>query len=365
MPARNRVEPGRMSCAGAELPDWVPAGARLYLSHTANGLSMRALARRTGCHASTVLRQVRKLENRRDDPLVDDALTRLDRALRQPPHIPQPLEHAAMAHSSCRLDENPATDLGCTQDRPKPAQDYSTADMVQVLRHMDQPAAQMIVAPDLPKAVILRDKGDGGTERLAVIDRALAEMLALKEWIICQRAGRVRSYMLSPDGTAALRAHTGPDDAPATRRARYSAAETPVAVLARRRDKSGTPFLVPALVQAADRLREDFAMAQLDALPLMPADRLIRDLLERSLPGPNIAPPGTRAARRRVLGALQDLGPGLSDMVLRCCCYLEGVESAEQSMNWCARSGKIVLRIGLQRLKLHYDRLGADDLRMG
>lgn len=365
MPARNRVESGCCSCAGAELPDWVPMGARLYLSHTASGLSMRALARSTGCHASTVLRQVRRLENRRDDPLVDDALNRLDRVLRQPPIIPQPVEHAAMAHSSCLSDDTPVAPFDNALSGPGRAPDYSTADMVQILHHLDQPAAQLIVAPDLPKAVILRDNGHGGTERLAVIDRALAEMLALKEWIICQRAGRVRSYALSADGIAALRAQTDLEDAPATRRARYSAVETPVAVLARRRDKSGTPFLVPSLVQAADRLREDFAMAQLDALPLMPADRLVRDLLERNLPGPNIAPPGTSAARRRVLGALQDLGPGLSDMVLRCCCYLEGVESAEQSMNWCARSGKIVLRIGLQRLKLHYDRLGADDLRMG
>jgi hypothetical protein len=122
---------------------------------------------------------------------------------------------------------------------------------------------------------------------------------------------------------------------------------------------------VPELVQAADRLREDFVMAQLDTLSPMPAERLLRGLQERVLPCPNIAPPGTRAARRRVMGALQDLGPGLSDMVLRCCCHLEGVESAEQAMGWSARSGKIVLRIGLQRLKLHYDCLGADEMMLG
>jgi hypothetical protein len=41
--------------------------------------------------------------------------------------------------------------------------------------------------------------------------------------------------------------------------------------------------------------------------------------------------------------------------VLRCCCFLEGLETAEQRMGWSARSGKIVLRIGLQRLRRHYD----------
>ena len=52
---------------------------------------------------------------------------------------------------------------------------------------------------------------------------------------------------------------------------------------------------------------------------------------------------------------IADLGPGLGDMVLRCCGFLEGLEAAEKRMGWSARSGKIVLRIALQRLKRHYD----------
>ena len=64
---------------------------------------------------------------------------------------------------------------------------------------------------------------------------------------------------------------------------------------------------------------------------------------------------GPSAARKRVADALTDLGPGLSDVVLRCCCYLEGLETAEKRLGWSARSGKIVLRIALMRLKRHYD----------
>lgn len=45
-------------------------------------------------------------------------------------------------------------------------------------------------------------------------------------------------------------------------------------------------------------------------------------------------------------------------MVLRVCCFLEGLETAERRMGWSARSGKIVLRIALIRLRRHYDDRG-------
>ncbi len=56
------------------LPTWLPKSVRHYLDHTATGLPLRELARRNGVSASTVLRQVRNCETRRDDPLVDAAL---------------------------------------------------------------------------------------------------------------------------------------------------------------------------------------------------------------------------------------------------------------------------------------------------
>ena len=56
----------------------------------------------------------------------------------------------------------------------------------------------------------------------------------------------------------------------------------------------------------------------------------------------------------RTLDAISDLGPGLSDVVLRCCCLREGLEATEKRLGWSARSGKVVLRIALQRLSLFY-----------
>ena len=68
-------------CAVVTLPAWLPDAVRLYLDHTTEGLSFRAIARRDGMHASTVLRQVRRYEGRRDDPLLDEALQALSSGL--------------------------------------------------------------------------------------------------------------------------------------------------------------------------------------------------------------------------------------------------------------------------------------------
>ena len=70
-----RQEPGGEP--NRKLPEWVPVATRRYLAHTEDGLSIRHLAREAEVHASTVLRQIRRTEGRRDDPLVDDALRAL------------------------------------------------------------------------------------------------------------------------------------------------------------------------------------------------------------------------------------------------------------------------------------------------
>ena len=59
---------------------------------------------------------------------------------------------------------------------------------------------------------------------------------------------------------------------------------------------------------------------------------------------------GPAVARKRVLNAIDHLGPDLSDVVMRVCCFLEGIESADRRLEWSARSGKVVLKLGLKRL---------------
>ena len=136
---------------------------------------------------------------------------------------------------------------------------------------------------------------------------------------------------------------------------RYNLADSPLAALARRRDKDGKPFLSDDLVRAGERLREDFELAQMEPRPTPDWNRLLAGPAPAEAAAS--APPrgnGPDAARARVVAALRDLGPGLSDIALRCCCFLEGLEVTEQRMGWSARSGKIVLRIALQRLRRYY-----------
>jgi hypothetical protein len=356
----------------------LPEAVRLYLDHTEDGQSLRALARERGCAASTVMRQIRRYENRRDDPLVDEALSALGQA------------HAARASAPQTLPTDRPTTPEEEDTMAAPIRvnalilDDATiaAEARRILRRLAEPGSILAIAPDMEKAVVLRTLPDGRTARTAVVDRTVAQAFALKEWIVCRKPGRVASYELTGAGRATLRrlieaearspggfseAQAGFDrdladtaagdeaEADNPRRLRYNLAESPVAALGRRRDKDGTPFLSSDLVTAAERLREDFELAQMGPRVAQNWDRFLTGGDRGSFrPEAGLAE-GPRAARDRVATALRDLGPGLGDMVLRCCCYLEGLEAAERRMGWSARSGKIVLRIALQRLKRHYE----------
>ena len=154
-----------------------------------------------------------------------------------------------------------------------------------------------------------------------------------------------------------------PDDG-RPRRIRYCLADSPLVALARRRDRDGQPFLADDLVRAGERLREDFELAQMGPRVGQNWERFLTGGATSFTPDSGVGA-STASARDRVARALDDLGPGLKDVTLRCCCYLEGLETAEKRLGWSARSGKIVLRIALQRLKRHYDSQASPDRLIG
>ena len=245
-----------------------------------------------------------------------------------------------------------------------------------VLRRLNEPGACLAIAKDMEKAVVARDSADGRTMRTAVVDREIAEAMALKDWIKCQTQGRIARYRITQSGRSALKRliaqdeatrhgfeeasapfadqHRDYESAQTRKTPRYNVSESPLTALARRKDKDGKPFLSGDLVAAGERLREDFELAQLGPRVAQNWERFLTG--DRGAFGPDDgAAGGSSRARERVAAALADLGPGLGDVALRCCCFLEGLEVTEKRMGWSARSGKIVLRIALERLRRHYD----------
>lgn len=378
----------QQSCI-ADTPTWVPKAARTYLAHTEAGLTIRELARISGCHASTVLRQVRRLESRRDDPLVDAALQTLGAQFfrdgkHKPTGLVPPDDAALAAVKECDVEHGDASNMNQIYSKhDTPDADPLTQDARRVLRRMCEKGAVLAVAGDMDKAVVVRD----GTTRTAVVDRTVAEAMALKDWITPEGQGRIIRYRITALGRQALERMideageaeladgfaeaplpfagarpvavecvSGADhDASAARRMRYGLSESPLTALARRRDKDGSQFLSTELVRAGERLREDFELANMGPKVAQNWDGFLTGGVRGSGAADGGVGSGPDAARARVSAALGELGPGLSDVVLRCCCYLEGLETAEKRLGWSARSGKIVLRIALMRLKRHYD----------
>lgn len=356
----------RASGMAEAMPNWVPRSVQNYLGHTEMGIPIRVLARDQGCHASTILRQIRRVETLRDDPLVDGMLKTLGWGADQRPSSLSRLKETGQVKSVRKLrDDVPdATTLG--------------AEGLRVLRRLCERGAVLAVAAEMEKAVIVRDGTQGQHTRTAVVDRAIAEAMALKGWIATDAPARITRYSITASGRAALEGMAAeqidtdetpesPDGRPPSQgRVRYSLAESPLSALARRRDRDGNPFLSDPLVRAGERLREDFEMAQLGPRLAKVWTTFVQTQDPAIIPDPPDAATAQGRAQAAVMVALQELGPGLSDVALRCCCYLEGLEAAEKKLGWSARSGKIVLRIGLMRLRRHYDStLGKESALIG
>ena len=181
----------------ASLPDWLPAAVRHYLDHTEDGTSLRELARREGLHASTILRQVRRFENRREDPLMDEALSAISRRV--------PRQSAATAQKDA-LPMSVHPRLTPLEDAPEVCDEQALLrEGMRVLRRLAEPSAVMAIAPDLDKAVVIRELPDGKSLRTAVLERSVAHAFALKDWVTCRKPGRVSTYEITAAGRAALK----------------------------------------------------------------------------------------------------------------------------------------------------------------
>jgi hypothetical protein len=129
--------------------------------------------------------------------------------------------------------------------------------------------------------------------------------------------------------------------------------ESPLATLARIKDRSGRPFLAEDEFRAGERLRVDYTRGRI--MPRLGVNwdsgpsggggggGGIADLTDAAL-----------AARQRVDAALRAVGPELSGLLVDVCCFLKGLEQVERERGWPVRSAKVVVKTALAALARHY-----------
>ncbi len=189
---------------------------------------------------------------------------------------------------------------------------------------------------------LVRWEQDGGERRLALVDAGRAHLRRLSAPDVDQAEpfrAQHASYALRQLEKAA-------------RPTLVNEAESPLAWLARRKDREGRTFLDAAQLDAGERFRRDIEQAQL--LQRVTAN------WEASI---NAARRGADAgavsevaidARRRLARAFDAVGPELAGLLTDVCGYLKGLELVESERGWPPRSAKVVLKIALDRLARHY-----------
>ncbi|MEM7239790.1 MAG: DUF6456 domain-containing protein [Pseudomonadota bacterium] len=331
--------------------------AALYLAHTGEGQSLRSLAEAAGTHPSTVMRAVRRVEEKRDDPLIDQLLDDLD-----------------------GVEDSHAPALR------RPTAEVLERDTKRFLRRLSEPGSFLLIAPGSSQGGIFCAANEH-RKPIAMMPVATAVEFVKHDWIrIAKRGTASITYKVTEAGRQHLRRQLaevaqsrmthGFADSQTPFQAQHrlegervfmdaasgqattrsvNLAESPLGWLSRRKGPDGQPFLSPDEVEAGERLCSDFEIANLGPQVgqdwrkfLTPGDRL------SGTPRAGDLGEGPMMARDRVGKALSSLGMGLADIAFRVCCFHEGLEACERRMGWSARSGKVVLKIALQRLAEHY-----------
>ena len=131
--------------------------------------------------------------------------------------------------------------------------------------------------------------------------------------------------------------------------------ESPLSWLRKRKGSDGVPLISAEEYEAGERLRDDFTRAQMT--PRLTSDWSVGPTSQKQKRGPDqsMISDAAFAAKLRVENALDAVGPGLSEALIDVCCFLYGMEQMEQNNAWPKRSGKVVLKLALERLVDHYE----------
>ena len=129
--------------------------------------------------------------------------------------------------------------------------------------------------------------------------------------------------------------------------------ESPLGWLARRKGRDGRSLIAPYQFIAGEKLRADFTRANM-------APRVTANWgaptggRPRGGLNPGEMTDVMLSARQKVGHAMDACGPEFAGLLMDVCCFLRGLEDVERERKWPARSAKVVLQLGLDRLARHY-----------
>ena len=249
-----------------------------------------------------------------------------------------------------------------------PAVDISRAQR-RLLQALSEPGARAAISEIEADTIIALAVKNGVTVvRARLPARAAASALAegLVAWeadgatrrLRLTEAGRAHLRRLAADGDAdPFRAQHSPLEARAlekgARPVLVNDGESPLAWLARRKGRDGQPFLDRAQIDAGGRFRRDIEQAQLLQRVTANWEATVKASSRGAASG-GVASEAAMDARKRLSCAFEAVGPDLAGLLTDVCGYLKGLEIVESERGWPARSGKVVLRIALDRLTRHY-----------
>lgn len=192
------------------------------------------------------------------------------------------------------------------------------------------------------------------------LERLLAQDFAVMEAGIGRITRRGRSELRRRLAIAAAASGSRPGRRHAPARPRRhqrpprTTTETPLRWLASRNDPSGAPMITTVMLHAGERLRADWFFAGLDQRVTASWDPTAEAGTGGAGGLPDRLSDRRLDARDRVNRALRAVGPELSRLLIAVCCEERGLGSIERDAGWPLRSAKVVLRIALEMLAIHY-----------
>ncbi|MDB5526315.1 MAG: ATPase involved in replication initiation [Rhizobium sp.] len=238
-------------------------------------------------------------------------------------------------------------------------------DIVRMLRFLGNSGCRITVSPEAGRESACRLSHPGGGAQsfgLDIVEAAASRGLVLRRdgklYGTMEARAFIRRYLAARE-EAFLDQHRMIEiaeivEADGVTHVRVNAAESPLGLLSRLKDKAGKPWFPGNALSAGERLARDFQFASLQPR--------ITPSYEPRIGSPRGSTPGAGvemkdsvvAARLRVSGAVEAMGPELSGVALDICCFEKGLEIVERERQWPARSAKLMLKTALLQLHRHY-----------